>query len=212
MHSVLVPQQTPRRRQNGATNVTGPVAFKARLHTPMHLEHMQPHVALVLVVLITLVALITCWVAGMRTALLVAIKVLLTLVAKEVEMKSLLVEAAMHGRRADELAVAALELLDVVHKAFVVAQLFAGEKGLGGALVALRHLGRLADVVNVMLATEQGIVEYFSAVRTRSILCHIMPELNRETKIIVKMDSRVLQNLNMISLWCAKQRRFFKRS
>ena len=140
MHRVLMPQQTARRRQNGAANVTRPIALKARLHAPMHLEHKEPHVALVLVVLITLVALIPGRITGMRTALLVTIKILFTLLAEEVEMNALLVEPAMHGRRAHQLAVGALQLLQVVDKALVLAQLFAGEKGLG-ALVTLRHLG-----------------------------------------------------------------------
>jgi hypothetical protein len=84
-------------------------------------------------------------------------------------MNALLVEAPMDGRRADELAVGTLELLEVMDQPPMVPQLLAGEECLG-AVVTLRHLGGLANVVDVMLAAEEGVIEHLVAMWTGSFL------------------------------------------
>ncbi len=57
-----------------------------------HLEYVESHVAFVLVALVTLVALVAGRVAGMVHPLRIALKVLLALVAEEVQVYSLLVK------------------------------------------------------------------------------------------------------------------------
>jgi hypothetical protein len=57
-----------------------------------HLENVESHIAFVLVALVTLVALVARWVAGMVHSLRITLKVLLALMAEEVQVYSLLVK------------------------------------------------------------------------------------------------------------------------